>query len=702
MAKVEIRLPSDLPEGWGGKAIEVVGAAQETTLKALALKMGVNFAEFNKNLSGLGDAVGDAGEQADTFGNSLRSLGQGIMQWGGMLTNSGTRLSDFGDAIEASTRDSNIAFQALGTTIRLLMDELTKQIAMFHELSGAGLQFSGSLVRYREMAITAGVGLNVFKDAVASSSDILALFGGSVTAGAKRFANISGIIQKEFGPAMNRLGIAFETQIEYLGDYLDIQTRMGRSQTMTDRQLADGTTNYILQLDQLATITGKHRKMISEQLKQDVSSKRLSGLFQALEAGANDNLKGVIGAIQGIEDADMQQGLKDLIATGGVPMTDFGKSLMLLNPALGAMAEQARNGEINASQFAQEIQRTAELAQARGKQDKWLASILDVQGNSILSATTQMARYTEFGTKFNETQLEQQKMVESNDKAMAGLNQSWQRLKNMLIDMLIPAIEKVSGWIDDMATGIEKLTRGEMPEFKSQLSALGIALGGIIVLYGSMKLAMIAFKGTLAAARMIGGGGGVGSMGMVGAMKTAGAAPLRVAAGGAAIGAGVGAGAALAGAGVGAGAWLAGKGLKSVGTGLQTFNDINADNMKKVASSIWDMTNAVTGMAVKGQFAILAKDMPKFAKGLKKGMKEIDTGAIVKYANAIDGLGDAFGNLKNNMGGAISASGKSTGDKIDTLNSTLMQILLELELNTRFAKITSGKDHTGNLQASIE
>ncbi len=54
------------------------------------------------------------------------------------------------------------------------------------------------------------------------------------------------------------------------------------------------------------------------------------------------------------------------------------------------------------------------------------------------------------------------------------------------------------------------------------------------------------------------------------------------------------------------------------------------------------------------------------------------------------------------MGGAISASGKSTGDKIDTLNSTLMQILLELELNTRFAKITSGKDHTGNLQASIE
>ena len=91
------------------------------------------------------------------------------------------------------------------------------------------------------------------------------------------------------------------------------------------------------------------------------------------------------------------------------------------------MAEQARNGEINASQFAQEIQRTAELAQSRGKQDKWLASILDVQGNSILSATTQMARYTDFASKFNNTQLEQQAMVESNDKAMAGLNQSWQR-----------------------------------------------------------------------------------------------------------------------------------------------------------------------------------------------------------------------------------------------------------------------------------
>ena len=687
MADVKFTIPSLDDIQRGTSTIRLENAASEATLVALAKVMGAKVKGTDGQTKKLAEALENVTDSSDSFGDSLRNLGRGIMQWGGMLTNSGTRLSDFGDAIEASTRDSNIAFQALGTTIRLLMDELTKQIAMFHELSGAGLQFSGSLVRYREMAITAGVGLDVFKDAVASSSDILALFGGSVTAGAKRFANISGIIQKEFGPAMNRLGIAFETQIEYLGDYLDIQTRMGRSQTMTDRQLADGTTNYILQLDQLATITGKHRKLISEQLKQDISSKRLAGLFQALEAGANDNLKGVIGAIQGIEDADMQQGLKDLIATGGVPMTDFGKSLMLLNPALGAMAEQARNGEINASQFAQEIQRTAELAQSRGKQDKWLASILDVQGNSILSATTQMARYTDFASKFNNTQLEQQAMVESNDKAMAGLNQSWQRLKNMLIDMLIPAIEKVSGWIDDMATGIEKLTRGEMPEFKSQLSALGIALGGIIVLYGSMKLAMIAFKGTLTAMRMVGGGGGgVGSMGMVGAMRTAGAAPLRVAAGGAAIGAGVGAGAALAGAGVGAGAWLAGKGLKSVGTGLQTFNDIDADNMKTVASSIWDMTKAVTGMADQGHFAVLAKDVPKFAKGLKKGMKEIDTGAIVKYANAIDGLGDAFGNLKNNMGGAISASGKSTGDKLDTLNSTLMQILLEISTNTRFAK----------------
>ena len=291
MADVKFTIPSLDDIQRGTSTIRLENAASEATLVALAKVMGAKVKGTDGQTKKLAEALENVTDSSDSFGDSLRNLGRGIMQWGGMLTNSGTRLSDFGDAIEASTRDSNIAFQALGTTIRLLMDELTKQIAMFHELSGAGLQFSGSLVRYREMAITAGVGLDVFKDAVASSSDILALFGGSVTAGAKRFANISGIIQKEFGPAMNRLGIAFETQIEYLGDYLDIQTRMGRSQTMTDRQLADGTTNYILQLDQLATITGKHRKLISEQLKQDISSKRLAGLFQALEAGANDNLK---------------------------------------------------------------------------------------------------------------------------------------------------------------------------------------------------------------------------------------------------------------------------------------------------------------------------------------------------------------------------------------------------------------------------
>ena len=374
---------------------------------------------------------------------------------------------------------------------------------------------------------------------------------------------------------------------------------------------------------------------------------------------------------------------------------------MLLNPRLQGMAEQARAGELTAAQFAQEIQRTAELAQARGKQDKWLASILDVQGNSILAATTQMARYTDFGEKFNQTQLEQQKMVESNDKAMGGLNQSWQRLKNSLIQMLLPAIEKAAGWIDTMAAKIEGFTRGELAEtikeYGGLITTIGLVGGALI----GLKVAVVAAKVAMQGIRAIGAMGGTGAVNRVAgttAMRAAGTAPAQVALGGLAIGAGVGGGMALAGAGIGAGAWLAGKGLKSVGKGLQEFNEVDSTNMKSIAIAIGNMTSSVTGLATDGGFAVLAKDMPKFSKSLKSSMKEIDTGALIKYANAIDGLGDAFGNLKNNMGGAISASGKSTGDKLDTLNSTMIQVLNVLTHSDDTLIKIRRKDYTGNLQ----
>ena len=83
------------------------------------------------------------------------------------------------------------------------------------------------------------------------------------------------MLQKDFRVQAAGLGMTFEETTGLLTDYLDIQTSIGRSQSMTNRELNTGAQDFILQLDRLSAITGKQRKMMvcyQSQLFQLVSN----------------------------------------------------------------------------------------------------------------------------------------------------------------------------------------------------------------------------------------------------------------------------------------------------------------------------------------------------------------------------------------------------------------------------------------------
>jgi len=626
---------------------------------------------------------------------------ESLKTFGGNVLDSSTRLTDFGNQAVQLTSSMGWAGRQLGEIFEQLTLELTKQIDTFHNLSEVGVQFTGGLMEYRRMAIEAGVSLDNFQATVTSIAGILAIFGGNALIGAQRFSKISGSIQKEFGPAMNRLGISFEDQIEYLANYLDIQTRLGRAQFMSDRQLQLGTQSYILQLDQLATITGKQRKQIADAVRDATADKSIAGIFQALEAGANENLRGIIGALEGMQDSDMKQGMKDLIATGGIPMTEMGKSLMLLNPQLGEMARRARDGEIGVDQFASAIRQTAQLANARGDAELRLTPILQQQGNQVLTAITQMRSMTEFGKGLTEAQKTQQRSMESSDKAMAGLRQSFQRLANILITMLAPAIEFISGGFNLIAGMLEKVTRGG----DNSLLGFGLAIGGAVLAIKALGVAATLLKGTFGMLGRLGGigraGGGAGAMGMTGAMRAAGTpgGAAGVIGGGAAIGAGVGLMGLLGGAGIGAGLFLTGKGLGVVAEGLERITSIKKDDLTQIVKDIGSLTTTFVDLnANSGEFS---SNMATFASTINEAAKGLDTAPIVEYTKNLKELGDKTLEVNSKLASTTAGTGKVTGDKLDSLNSTMLEILMVLTDNTKYARITSKKDFEGNLMKIV-
>ena len=623
-----------------------------------------------------------------------------IKTFGGNVLDSSTRLTDFGNQAIQLTDEMGWAGRQLGEAFQQLTLELTKQIDTFHNLSEVGIQFTGGLMEYRRMAIEAGVSLDTFQSVVTSISGIIAIFGGNALIGARRFSRISGAIQDEFGPAMNRLGISFEDQIEYLSNYLEIQTRQGRAQFMTDRQLQLGTQGYIKQLDLLATITGKQRKQIADAIRDATADKSIAGIFQALEAGANENLRGIIGSLEGMQDSEMKQGMKDLIATGGIPMTEMGKSLMLLNPQLGTMAKRARDGEIGVDQFAAAIRQTAELANARSDAELRLTPILQQQGNQVLTAITQMRSMTEFGKGLTEAQKTQQRSMESSDKAMAGLRQSFQRLANALITALAPAIEFISKGFNLVAVMLEKITRGG----DNSLLGFGLAIGGAILAIKALGVAATMLKGTFGMLGRIGGIGGKGggaAMGLTGAMRAAGTpgGAAGVIGGGAAIGAGVGLMGLLGGAGIGAGLFLTGKGLGVVAEGLERITKIKKDDLSQIVSDIGSLTT--TFVDLNANSAKFSSNMATFASTINEAVKELDTQPIVEYTKNLKELGNETLKVNSKLASTTAGAGKVTGDKLDTLNSTMNEILMVLTDNTKYARIISKKDFEGNLMKTV-
>ena len=153
-------------------------------------------------------------------------------------------------------------------------------------MSQVGADFGDSIFGAKLAATQAGVSLETFQQVVTGNAQALALFAGGASEGAKRFANISGMIQKNFGPQFSKLGLTMEETAEYTADYLELQTRLGRSQRMTDAQLSAGVANTVLEIDKLARVTGKRRDQIMEEMKDNMADKRLKLIFNTMEESA--------------------------------------------------------------------------------------------------------------------------------------------------------------------------------------------------------------------------------------------------------------------------------------------------------------------------------------------------------------------------------------------------------------------------------
>lgn len=491
---------------WGGEDVVLNDAATETTLLAIldAMKRldknqgsksggGTDTAKAAKNLaSNLKDTSDNVKELGDTaketsskFGSFVSGTYGAIKGLGEELLIGGDRLSDFTKHITGAVSQLPVFGTAVGGLTQLFVSVLDNQIDVFRTLSSTGVDFGESLFGAQLAATKAGLTLETFGQVVGSNAETLAKFAGGAAEGARRFTEVSGVIQKKFGPQFSALGMTMEETAQFTADYMELQTTLGRRQKTDANAQAIETAEYIKNLDNLSKVTGKQRDQIADMLQAQAEDKRMKALLATMDEDARKNLMNMTATIES-RSPELAEAFKELVATGGVPFSDMGKSLALQNPELVEAAKLARQGNLTEQQMQDVLAQSVKKSQERLKADGESLAVYAQMGETAFDATFALAAYGKTVDDLSEVQRRQMDLSNSGNKGLLDFQRAITQVRNTIFGALIE-----SGIFDSLTESFGSLmeTFGDedfIEGLKSALSGLTESISHYTKFFGNV------------------------------------------------------------------------------------------------------------------------------------------------------------------------------------------------------------------------
>ena len=694
-------------------AVKKGGLASEDTAKKILKAVGGSGGGGNSGAQReFTEETKKSSKSVVVFKKVLGAAGAGFSS----LTNGADGLVGGLGALSQSTTGLNKVFLQFTADLAARVFE---NVDTFRNLAEIGANTTQTVSDFRRIAGDAGIDMTRLAQALMSANTSLAGFGGSANEGARRFNTImTSLLQSDFRKTIVGLGFSMEDITEGFADYLDLQTTLGRSQSMSNSQLVAGSQEYLLRLDQLSRLTGLQRDQVKDELQavadarelRLISNSEIEATMVRVKAAAPEMVSAVTGLLaKGFPEGGEQVGI---FAVEGV------------REAVSAL----RDGVPGASdQFIQALARNGEsIANMDAGQKKLIATQLGV-GNEFFNVAADSVKFRKFLGQSTSAIIAEQQARAANTAgakqfadASENLSSKFQKLLTPFqqgVDIIIGGLASIIGPESFIATTLDDLGT-KFNDWFDDLSTTGkAAMGGLYVAVGLAAAALTAFAAKKAvtgvSSYITGGGPGGGTKSILG--KTgAGGGGLLAGMGGGLKGlasgltamanpatllgaANLGLAITAIGAGVAAATFLMGGALTKFADGLKSVGEVDGGNLLQVAKGTLALSGAMVTMgagstvgAVGGFVSkIFGGGSENFAKNLNKTLDELDKSKIDMYANSIENLGTAMTSLRSGMMGTTTASASSTGDKLDQLNSTMEQILMAMNDGNRYSRTTA-------------
>lgn len=441
--------------------VVVQGAASEATLQALLGAFKGFKGEAGAPQPGAGGA--GAGDDANAPGKIRKQVADATV--GALKESAGTASKMYSDAFSNQTPGiKNFTgvladFAPVGKdVIKNFGGVIGDQVEIFRNLSTVGIDLGDSILQAQLATGQARLPLEVFGKTIKENSTTFSNAFGGATAGASKFAEISGKVMDKQGQNLARLGFSIDEIAEYSASYIEQMQRSGRAQSMSTSELAAGAEKYNLELDKLSKATGISRQQLDEANK---AAQRDTRMRLALSNLGDTERAAVTAKLEELKKLDptgkMAAGFADLIAGGGVALTKEARNFTLAMQQSGVdaskMTRDIYSGQKGAvDQMNAGFSRAAKEAQNMSEGQKRTTTALATMGvETPMYMKATLAGMGDSQKKIDEANKAQAEKLKSADptRGVAGLDQTLTNVQNSLKKTFIE-----SGVLQDTATGL--------------------------------------------------------------------------------------------------------------------------------------------------------------------------------------------------------------------------------------------------------
>lgn len=276
----------------GAISAEDYAAAMGRAAKDLGTSSGTFVTAISDGTSKFTAGVGD-------FTKSMANGAQGASAFSGLISGATEGLGKFSESLgslgtagaAASAAFKGVAQFSTEYVVRALKqsDDLFTSFQGLSKVGGAGADgMKGVFDNMQKLGMTMNE-LPQFTALIAKNSEALAVMGGTVAEGTKKFANVaSGIEQSGLQSQFERMGISVQAQNEGIANYLKLQTLTSAGAVKSQEALTAGAAAYLEQQDRLSRLTGKSADALAKEAEARQANERYAAVTLELQMKADE------------------------------------------------------------------------------------------------------------------------------------------------------------------------------------------------------------------------------------------------------------------------------------------------------------------------------------------------------------------------------------------------------------------------------